>query len=65
MGKVPEYTNKAIEKYHAKFDRIAASLPKGAKEIIKNEIGLSANAYINNLVQQDFKKRGIKLPDTE
>lgn len=59
MGKVPEYTNKAIERYHAKFDRIAASLPKGTKDIINNIIGMSCNAYINKLVSDDLNARGL------
>ena len=59
MGKVPEYTNKAIEKYHAKFDRIAASLPKGYKQIIADNIGTSVNQYINQLVTDDLKRRGL------
>lgn len=64
MGKVPEYTNKAIEKYHAKFDRIAASLPKGYKQIIADNIGTSVNQYINQLVTDDLKRRGL-LPGTD
>lgn len=50
--KVPEYTAKAIEKYHAKFDRIAVSLPKGSKDWIKDNTGKSCNAFFNELFQR-------------
>lgn len=50
--KVPEYTAKAIEKYHAKFDRIAVSLPKGSKDWIKENTGKSCNAFFNELFQR-------------
>lgn len=50
--KVPEYTAKAIEKYHAKFDRIAVSLPKGSKEWIKYNTSKSCNAFFNELFQR-------------
>lgn len=64
-GITPDYTRKAIDKYNSKFDRFTVNLPKGYKEIIKEKIGLSCSAYINELIEQDFKKRKIKLPDTE
>ena len=50
--KTPEYTRKAIEKYHAKFDRILVSLPQGSKERIKAETGLSCNAFFNRLYSE-------------
>lgn len=58
-GKTPEYTLKAISNYQSKFDRIAASLPKGTKDIITGKIGMSVNAYINELVCADLEKRGL------
>lgn len=54
--KTPEYTAKAIEKYHAKFDRIAVSLPKGSKEWIKKKTGKSCNAFFNDLFTE-YKQR--------
>jgi len=59
MAKVPDYTARAIDKYHAKFDRIAASLPKGYKQIIAENIGMSVNQYVNELVHADLIKRGL------
>lgn len=56
MGKVPEYNLKAINKYNAKFDRIAVNLPKGTKEIIKELTGKSCNAYISDLVIKDIER---------
>ena len=47
--KTPEYTRKAIEKYHSKHDRIMVSLEKGSKEWIKNNTGLSCNAFFKQL----------------
>ena len=41
------------------FDRVSVTLPKGYKETIKQEIG-SINGYINALITEDFKKRGLK-----
>ena len=61
-GSTPEYTRKAIDKYNAKFDRFTLNIPKGYKDIIKNKIGLSCSAYINELIELDFEKRGIR-PD--
>ena len=45
-----EYTKKAINKYNAKFDRVAVNLPKGTKERIKAAGGKSANDFINKVV---------------
>ena len=56
MTITPEYTKKAINKYNAKFDRVAVNLPKGAKDKIKQLTGLSCNAYINNLVKADLER---------
>ena len=50
--KVPAYTAKATEKYHAKFDRIAVSLPKGSKDWIKEKTGKSCNAFFNDLFRE-------------
>ena len=56
MGKTPEYTKNAINKYNAKFDRIAVNLPKGTKERIKELTGESCNAYISSLVLENLEQ---------
>lgn len=53
--KTPEYTLRAIEKYHAKYDRIMVSLPKGSKDWIKENTGLSCNAFFSKLFEE-YKK---------
>ena len=64
MGKVPEYNLRAINKYNAKFDRIAVNLPKGTKERIKELTGKSCNAYLSELVLVDLD-RLENLAETE
>lgn len=56
MGKTPEYTKKAINKYNSKFDRIAVNLPIGTKERIKDLTGKSCNAYISDLVLAELER---------
>lgn len=56
MGKVPEYNLRAINKYNAKFDRIAVNLPKGTKERIKELTGKSCNAYLSELALVDLDR---------
>ena len=56
MGNVPQYTKDAINRYNAKFDRIAVNLPKGTKERIKELTGESCNAYIGALVLADLER---------
>lgn len=56
MGKVPEYNLRAINKYNAKFDRIAVNLPKGTKERIKELTGKSCNAYLSGLALADLDR---------
>lgn len=58
----PEYTRKAIERYNAKFDRVAVNLPKGTAALIR-EHETSVNGYIVRLVREDLTRRG--LIDTE
>lgn len=64
MGKVPEYNLRAINKYNAKFDRIAVNLPKGTKERIKELTGKSCNAYLSELALADLD-RLENLAETE
>lgn len=56
-GKTPQYTKDAINKYNAKFDRVAVNLPKGTKERIKELTCMSCNAYISELVLKDLEQR--------
>lgn len=56
MGKVPEYNLRAINKYNAKFDRIAVNLPKGIKARIKELTGKSCNAYLSELALTDLDR---------
>lgn len=53
----PQYTKDAINRYNAKFDRIAVNLPKGTKERIKKTTGKSCNAYICDLVREDLERQ--------
>ena len=52
----PQYTKNAINRYNAKFDRVAVNLPKGSKEKIKELTGKSCNAYISELVVSELDK---------
>ena len=52
----PQYTKDAINRYNAKFDRLAVNLPKGTKERIKTLTGKSGNAYICELVLDDLER---------
>lgn len=54
--KTPEYTRKAIEKYQSKFDTFSIRLEQGSKEWIKNNTGLSCNAFFNKLFN-DYKEK--------
>lgn len=56
-SKVPEYTRKAIDRYHGKFDRIVISLPLGSKDRIK-ETGKSFNQFFNDLYSEWEKNTG-------
>lgn len=59
MATTPGYMRKAIEKYNNKFDRFTVNFPKGYKDIIKNDIGMNCSAYINMLVSEDLRRRGL------
>ena len=58
--KVPEYTKRAIDKYHAKFDRIMVSLPAGSKELIRKQTGKSCNAFFVELFQKWIAENGLE-----
>jgi predicted DNA binding CopG/RHH family protein len=57
MGKT---STKSKNKYNAKaYDRIALSVKKGQREVIRQHAaskGLSLNGYINQLIDDDMKK---------
>ena len=52
--------NKAVQKYSAKaYDRLAIRVKKGEADKIKahaESLGLSLNAYINKLIEEDMNK---------
>lgn len=54
-----EAAKKATIKYQKKaYDRIELKVKKGEKEKIQRraaELGISVNAYISQLIQQDFE----------
>jgi len=60
--KTPEYTRRAIEKYRSKKYQFVVAVPLEYKEILKNSIDNSVNAYVNELITADLKRRGL-LPD--
>lgn len=61
MNKTKDYILRAQYNYQNKHDRIVILAPAGTKEKIKDAAGgLSVNAYINNLIVEDLKKRGIQ-----
>ena len=59
MGKTPIYTKRAVKKYDSKFDKVLVRLPYGIADKIRSETGISCNAYINQLVMEDLKKRKL------
>lgn len=59
-NKTKDYILKAQYNYQNKHDRIVTLAPAGTKEKIKAAApGVSVNAYINALINEDLKKRGI------
>lgn len=54
--KTSEAQRKAIKKHNDKFDSIMVRCEAGTKEKIQKYTGLSANAYIKNLIDADLKK---------
>lgn len=65
MGKVPEYTKKAVKKYDSKFDKVLLRLPYGVADLIRKELKISCNAYITELVLSDLKSRGLYNKDID
>lgn len=59
-NKTKDYILRANKNYTDKLDRIMLLCPKGTKEKIKAAApDLSMSQYINNLINEDLKKRGI------
>lgn len=60
---MPTARTKANRKYNEKaYDRIALTVKKGRKEEIKKTAkknGLSINAYINKLIDDDIEKEEV------
>lgn len=61
MNKTKDYVLRANKNYQNKFDKIMILAPAGTKEKIKAAApGLSMSQYINNLISEDLKKRGME-----
>jgi hypothetical protein len=56
MSKIPTYTEKAIKKYDAKFDRVSILLPKGTKERIKALAGKSVSSFVSQAVTAELDR---------
>lgn len=55
MGKTPEYTRRAIDKYTSGKERLSLLLPEGTKAAIEAKRGkVSYNAYILELIRKDL-----------
>ena len=60
MNKTKDYILRAQKNYQDKFDRLVILAPAGTKENIKAAApDLSMSQYINTLINDDLKKRGI------
>lgn len=60
-NKTKDYILRATKNYQDKFDRVLFLAPPGTKEKIKQAApDLSMSQYINNLICEDLKKRGIE-----
>ena len=55
-NKTKDYVLRAQNNYRNKHDTFSLLLPKGSKEIIKEKVGKSINAYIVELVAKDLKE---------
>ncbi|WP_088187529.1 Arc family DNA-binding protein [Desulfosporosinus sp. FKA] len=58
---MPTARTKANRKYNEKaYDRVALTVPKGQKEVIKDfaeKNGLSLNSFINEAIQEKMSKK--------
>ena len=57
--KTPDYTRRAIEKYHAKFARFTISTPHEIKDRLNAVLKPkeSANSLINDLLLKEIERR--------
>ena len=59
-NKTKDYILRATKNYQNKFDKILFLAPEGTKEKIKAAApGVSMSQYINSLIAEDLKKRGL------
>ncbi len=54
--KTPVYTQRAIEKYQSKFERITISFPIGTREKISALTGDSVNVFVNRAVAREIER---------
>jgi len=52
---------KMNEHIRENYDRISVTIPKGCKQKITDDVGMSINGYINELIKKDFAERGIEI----
>ena len=61
-NKTKDYVLRAHYNYRNKHDNVSLLLPKGTKDLIKENVGKSINAYIVDLVKKDLKENfGIEI----
>ena len=53
--KTKPYVLRAQNNYRNKHDTVSLLLPKGAKDLIRENTGKSVNSYIVELVRKDLK----------
>lgn len=58
MGKVPEYTRRAINKYKERKYNLSVALPLEYKELILST-GFSGNGFVNEAVKNELVRRGL------
>lgn len=60
--KTKDYVLRAQSNYRNKHDTVSLLLPKGTKDLIRENTGMAVNAYIVELVKQDLKKKyGVEI----
>lgn len=64
--RTPEYTRRAIEKYHAKFARFTISTPHDVKDRLTAVLrpDESANSLINDLLLKEIERREMSREDS-
>ena len=60
--KTKDYVRRAQNNYRKKFDQVVLRLPKGASEVIKENLNRPVSTYITELVLKDLKENhGIEF----